>query len=422
MSGGGRPALMAIGDSLYQGVRSLSFTSELGRHSPPAQVAAALGVALVTPNPRLPILFDLEALIRQGEVVHLVAAIRHVTLANMQAWLGGDAWSQYAMFDNVAVGGAEIASLYEDSYAAYWPQLAGLVAKIQASQVPDLTSIWSLWYALNVCFTLNPLHREEQAGQSQIDQVLQRQPRMLLVNIGSNEGLFDAGFMGAVGDATFTSIQQIPQKMRAVGERLAALPADTVIAFNSLIRPRTAANLMPAPDATGYPGDGYFTAYGPRIGSTQQDIPGAVLKQLDELVAEVNADTQANLRQQLGARLRWVDLYAASTAIDGKHYQNAAVMVQPKGDLHSLRNVPLLSLFGHMLAGGLAGVDNMHPTAVGYAAIADAVLQAMGSSRATDRDAAFLADTLLTGLPLDLTTVQAELALVGAVSTFTRSL
>jgi hypothetical protein len=39
-----------------KGVRSLGFTSELGRYSPPAQVAELLDLPFTTPNPRIPIL------------------------------------------------------------------------------------------------------------------------------------------------------------------------------------------------------------------------------------------------------------------------------------------------------------------------------------------------------------------------------
>jgi hypothetical protein len=61
-----RPAIMAVGDSPYQGVRSLSFTSELALHSPPVQVARSLSLPMTVPDPARPILFDLEARLRQG--------------------------------------------------------------------------------------------------------------------------------------------------------------------------------------------------------------------------------------------------------------------------------------------------------------------------------------------------------------------
>ena len=409
--------MMAIGDSMYQGVRSLSFTASLGRYSPPAQVAGSLGVPFLTPNPRLPFLFDLEQMIRQG-VVHLALAANEIAAAIMQVWLNGDPWSQHAAFDNIAVGGAEISSLWDDTYAEYWPKIPGLLARIKASSVPDFTTIWALWYALNVCFTLNPQHLPAQADKTQLDQVMERQPKLLLVNIGSNEGLFDAGFLGDLSDAVFASVRNIPEKIGPVAQRLAGLPDDTIIAFNSLVRPRCASNLMPSADDNSSPGDGYFSAYGPRLLSTQQDIAGSRLQAFDELTADVNAQVEALLKQTLGTKLRWVDLYASSTDFDGKHYQDRAVVAHPNGVTHPLRNVPLFCPFGHLFMGGLTGIDNMHPSVVGYALIADAVLAALGRPERIDKDAAFLNDTLLTDLPANLPIVQAGLAAIGSLATF----
>lgn len=64
------------------------------------------------------------------------------------------------------------------------------------------TTIGDLWFALNNCYTLNPRHRDEQRGKTQLDQVADRQPQILLINIGSNEGLFMAGFAGDFSDQT----------------------------------------------------------------------------------------------------------------------------------------------------------------------------------------------------------------------------
>ena len=67
-----------------------------------------------------------------------------------------------------------------------------------------------LWFALNNCYTLNPRHRNEQRGKSQLDQVADRQPQILLINIGSNEGLFMAGFAGDFSDQTLRAWRRSP--------------------------------------------------------------------------------------------------------------------------------------------------------------------------------------------------------------------
>ena len=159
-----------------------------------------------------------------------------------------------------------------------------------------------------------------------------RQPKVLLVNIGSNEGLFRAAFLGAFDPQTLNSVAAIPQKMEPLAEQLASLPsAVETIAFNSLVRPRTAPNLMPGSNPRGiYPGDGYFSSYGPWIISEAGTIPGETLRQFDQMTAEVNERVRVLMANKLGARFKFVDLYAASTSLDGKHYQNRPLVVHSR--------------------------------------------------------------------------------------------
>src|SRR5262249_41632626 len=153
---------------------------------------------------------------------------------------------------------------FTDTYDDYWPRVRELTQKLHDDHLPNPAVIGELWYALNVCFTLNPLHRPEQARLTQIDQVAARKPRILLVNIGSNEGLFHAAFMGAFDAATLKSVAEIPTKMAALADRLAALPPEVEqIVFNSLVRPRTASNLMTREDFPKPTGEAYFTSYIP---------------------------------------------------------------------------------------------------------------------------------------------------------------
>ena len=45
--------------------------------------------------------------------------IRGVCLENLKSWPLDQPWSQHEAFDNIAVGGAQIASLFEDTYDKY---------------------------------------------------------------------------------------------------------------------------------------------------------------------------------------------------------------------------------------------------------------------------------------------------------------
>jgi hypothetical protein len=418
-----RPAIMAIGDSMYQGVRSLSFSAATAPIAPPAQVAAALGRPMNLPNPRIPILYDLEQIFRHGGLINLLSVIRDACLENIAFWRGPEPWSQHEAFDNVAIGGATIESLWTDTYAQSWATIPGLVANIQAKPVPDVGSIGRLWYALNVAFTLNPGKRPAQAAKTQLDQAADRKPGILLVNIGSNEGLFHAAFTGDFSQASFDAAAGIPAKMEALGQRLAALPPEIeLIVVNSLVRPRTASNLMPVarpgmPPDPDYPGDGYFSLYGPSIGGGSV-VPGATVKRYDDAIRAVNDQVRQRLEATVGARLAFVDLYEATTRFDGKHYADRGVIVTPGGRFHRLSNTALNLFLGSLMTGGLTGLDNMHPTAPGYGLIANAVLEAMGATPRVDMLQAYQADSLLQNLPHTWNLSHIELAVLGSLGVF----
>jgi lysophospholipase L1-like esterase len=393
-----KPEMMAIGDSLYQGVRSLSLTSNTAPFSPPALVAESLGIErFAVPTPPRPILWDVEKIFDRP-VPLIISAIElpGEVRANGAIWLADRTWTSDEAFDNVAVGGAEIDSLYNDTYAKHWSKFQRQFAEILLNPLP-YQMLSDMWYSLNVCFTLNPHRREEQMERSQLDQVVDRRPKRLLVNIGSNEGLFSGAFLGDIGAAN-TSLQAGMAKMRVLAEKLAELPRDTEhIVFNSLIRPRTATNLMPADkDTINYPNDRYFDAYGPWLFSDQQNIPGSQLKSFDDLVQYQNGEVHNLLQQKLGSRLVYVDLYEMSDRFDGKHYKDRTLNIRGR----TLKNLPLSGTSADF-GGGLTGLDNMHPTVPGYSLIADAVLAAIQPNNpvTTNKDIMFSRDTLLNNIP-----------------------
>ncbi|HTI83110.1 MAG TPA: hypothetical protein VL614_21875 [Acetobacteraceae bacterium] len=416
-----RPDIMGIGDSMYQGIRSLSFLPSMVQHSTPKQVADALGMAMVVPDLQRPMLFDLEQQIREGGLLHLVQGIRNTCLQELPHWPLNQPWSQHEAFDNIAVGGATIGSMLDDTDANHRDEFIRMSATLATPglSIRQLAStVGSLWFALNNCYTLNPRHRDEQAGKSQMQQVEDRLPRILLINIGSNEGLFKAGFLGDFSQQTMAGVDTIPRLLAPLAERLKALPARVErIVFNGLIRPRFIPNLMPSAEhQNDFPGEANFFAYGPRISDTQTRISAQQVQDFDALVARVNAEAQDVLRTALGDRVRFADVFAACPPFDGKHFQHRGLAI-PRHN-KTLTNQALQPLPFNFI-GGFAGLDNMHPTVPGYAVIADVVLAALGRSVSIDKDAAYDADTLLNHLPgLRMLVFDAELALVGSLGVF----
>jgi hypothetical protein len=384
--------MMAIGDSLFQGVRSLSYTSQTSSYSPPALVAEALGVQRFTvATPPRPILWDLESTLRLPlpPIVSL-GSVPIEAKINAIKWRDSNTWADDEAFDNVSVGGAQIDSLYLDDYDTSWKEFSDLLSK----PLP-IKTLSDMWYALNVCFTLNPRREESLRDRTQMRQVADRKPKTLMVNIGSNEGLFSAAFLGDIASANQTLPASLT-KMRVLATELSKLPVDVeYIIFNSLVRPRTGSNLMPADRPVHiYPGEDYFDAYGPWLFSSQQPITGKTMEDFDELVKQQNYEVRDIMKEKVGSRLVFVDLYEMSTRYDAKHFQGRTLNI---GD-HHLENVPLNGETWSY-GGGLTGLDNLHPTIPGYSLIADGMLEAMGRTERVDKLTALHRDTLLNKIP-----------------------
>lgn len=399
------PSLMAIGDSLYQGTRSLTTRRELCQYSVPAQVARALGVVdFMIPDPTQPFIVDMEDWLKDLDLTRISAWLGQ----NAAYWLGAPpSPSGVQYFDNVAVAGSEVWHLYAFSANDGQKQAAAVMATLGGVPL-SLSSfgnvnVADLYYGVNSRFTLNPSNEPAFENMTQLDWVAERQPVQLLVNIGSNNGLWDMCFNAqpttkfyfgkAYGvneglpheDDDFTQIEEL-------ADHLAKLPPDVKeIYFNSLGRPRCVGNLMPIGN-TGHPqhddylvwyehpGEEYFDQYENRF-ALSPNIYGRIsasdMKAMDEYVADTNARIQSILRRVVtGRTLTFVDMYKELSDYDAKHYGDREGVVC--GKLTMSNNMFESGLLGGFRMGGLFGLDGMHPTTVGYGLMARAVLSAMG--------------------------------------------
>ncbi|HYM33698.1 MAG TPA: hypothetical protein VEU47_20530 [Candidatus Cybelea sp.] len=409
-----RPELMAIGDSCYNGVRSLTITAPLAAWSVPAQVARAFGWAFKSPDYPRPILFDFEQIVRDpGQF----ATLRDIVIANARAWLAGGPWSKAEAFDNLSLAQARIADLATFTYADHAARLPALLGDLTGSSSLKLQSLVELHCALNGCFVLNPRNDPAlpQAREAPIDIVAARRPKRLLVNIGINDGIWTVCL-----EATGKNLDadKIFADMSHLGVRLLELRTSGAvdrIYLNLLPKPSAVANLMPprnpqkCPDA-----GGYYPGYLGRLG-TQGGLSGRELFEIDTAIARLNGEIRdglASLFAEAGG-LEIVDTFAAMANQDDKHCRDPEPIrvMHGKSEWH-LTNIPLqgFALFGGFTGGGLFGLDNLHPTLVGYAVLARSVCNAISAAegippaRPIDFQQAFDADSLLQDVPglLDL--------------------
>src|SRR5271165_1659288 len=405
--------LMAIGDSIYNGVRSLTIKADLAAHSVPAQVASAFRWEFVSPDYPRPMLADFEQVFSDPLAGTLDLLRNEAT--NAHAWLAQASWSQNALFHNLRIAQQVVNDLTTANYSTALTtaqQLASLGASMAINQLPKL------YQALNTCFVLNP-QRNNADARTAIDILAAAKPKRLLINIGINDGLWTLLLMG---DASDYQTRIDPTAAMATLARALSDKCGDIENFyiNLFPKPSAIANLMPRTDDES-PNGGYFSQYLGRL-IQAGGIPGTTMQAIDDWV---NTDLNPRIRtafRPLGARAHFVDLYAMNAAYDRKNgIATKSVIVNSGATQILLDNLPLevLPIVGGRRDGGLFGLDNLHPTVVGYGLIAQAVCDTIAATEGLaptviNPQSCYDADTLLHNLPPQIALADFVLGFIGA--------
>src|SRR5882724_7459105 len=318
------PDVMAIGASVFNGVRSATITRALAEKAAPVQVAKQMGWRIVTPDYPRPVLLDLEDLIRRiisGQQKLNLDQIREQVRANAEAWLADmpRGWSTQTVFDNIAIAQAGIVDLVTFNAGALKAAIPGLVDQLRDGTA-GLGGIATLYFSINGTFLLNPSGKPELDGLSCVDQVALRKPKCLLVSIGSNEGLFEGAFTGPYGPAVAAKIDTIPAKMRtlaqALHDRIGDDGAVPLMVWTNLIKPSTIANLMPRPfNATLPRGQKYYKNYQCTLFNSG-DTTGEQIAAFDQQIQRINNQVESDVTRILATprrAVKFADIYAMSS-------------------------------------------------------------------------------------------------------------
>ena len=395
--------MMAIGDSMFNGMTSLTIDADRAKLSLPNLVARALGIA---PKFRevdysRPVLFNLETELRKNPV-KLLATFGKGVISNIKFWqqdyppMGGTSASarEPLFFDNVAIAGATSDQLLCDTAAKNNELWRGVEPKPGFLDVPSGLGDWH--QEINTSFILNPRdldgqHRAPDLSKlSQMAEVWLRKPVRLLINIGSNDGVWRAGFNGEAPDPT--ELQTLIANMKMI---VRLIPDETKFVYvDNLIPPSRVPNLNPiSSDITRNCPNGkvYYNKYQTYLSlGPLANVLAADACEFDQTVAKLNDDIKRAMQDELSSRvatdpgarniqLQFVDISQLLWTYDRKHYADAkAVDVKWRGHVIHLTNwvvhpARLLPL-PHPRTGGLSGYDNMHPTMVMYGRGAEAVL------------------------------------------------
>ena len=417
-----RPPVMAIGDSMSNGVRSLTIRDELAAISPVQQFVEATGLPFKRPVYPREVLFDLEELARKG-IVSLFT-LQSAIMKNGKAWLTAKPKAKPIFFDNLSCAGADWSDLFDRRGGDARQEALDNFAQMQASDNLDLGAAARLWFSINDAFLLDPSAGSafaETSQLSQLDQVASRLPERLLINIGANEGLFRFGMLGAYDDkdldfATCPGAQEIVRQAKRLGQFLAAHLRNDLkfVYFNTLIRPRAVPNLAPYQDedfinnATRKALNGkYYGEYSTKVALRAPVTPKA-MKAYDAVIKTANDEAVKAIRAELAGtpiKLVPVDLFGGIEAYDSKHYGDSRSIEIKKGGklVKRITNLPFASST-LKFQGGIAGLDNMHPSAIGYAAIANEMIKAYDaaegqSTKPIDFHKAYQKDSLLRSPP-----------------------
>jgi hypothetical protein len=412
-----RPELMAIGDSLGNGVRSLTIDRDLAAHSVSAQVARAFNWEFITPDYPRPMLANFERIFRDpfsGTLDLLRNAAN-----NAHAWLADQRWSQQPMFHNLSIAQQVVSDVYTANYAASLATAANIAA--QGVGMP-IASLPNLYQALNTCFVLNP-GRTPNDTRTAVDILAEARPKRLLIHIGVNNGLWTLLLLADPTNYT-TRINPIPS-MHTLALRLRdRCPDIEHFYINFFPKPSAIANLMP-PWAGGdppRPSNGYYTSYvGDLLGNG--GITGDKMREIDTWIADVLNPQMRDAFAPLGDRVHFVDLYASSATYDRKNGINTKEVLLNRGptefllDNRAIAVTPFGGLSG--FGGGLFGLDNLHPTLVGYGIIAQSVCDVIAATEGVPAptislQACYDADTLLNNLPATIGLADFALEFVGA--------
>jgi hypothetical protein len=428
-SPGDQPAMMAAGDSLTNGVTSLTMDQLLASHSWPTLVAKALGMPKfgdATYPPNRPILSNFESDL-QGPILGLLFGLGSDLQSDISYWQNtypvADAPGMPDFFDDIAVAQADSQDMMCDTAAINQVKLNSTPLDPDFLGIPSNLGDWYYW--INARFILNPKLTNAspialppavpRSQLSQLAQVLLRKPKRLLMWIGNNDGVWLMAFDsyvpttsypdGESTNAVSVTVQQeidylvanqgLTAKYIADSYSAAGLQAPYVYLVD-LPLPSRAANLDPVIDAqqpraqqlgfcstdTNHTGLKYFNYYTNYLTMAALEVRSRdEVCAMDAAISKANDDIETAMRKSLGNRLVRIKINDTLLKYDGKHVDGAGVPVKLNGQNVKLDNEVLHTAApGIWRSGGLMGYDNMHPTWVAYAVVAQTIATAISQN------------------------------------------
>lgn len=448
-----RPQLMAMGDSLYNGVQSLRMNWWLSEWSAPSLVAIRLGLIREygadrtgerefyspqypkqgsSPSETINYGLNLEEAGIKYRAINLTQVPRRQQIS-LRELLSYTPPNGRAMVDNIAFSGAnsldilhwtpgDFRNLAENNLDKMGGRLFGIPKAFKA--------LGSAFTYSNAAFVLNPTRDDCLEKLTALQQVELREPKRLLLNIGSNNGVYLAGFSGQAiesergffgkqviadncnGDEELIGINNKPRCIKPIKKfideqltsdiehllkRLSKVKNLEYVYINNLALPSQTANVIfPKWQARG------SQSFSLDILNNKQ-IDRNTINNADNIVRKVNKKIKEAIENQNklpGPRFVYVDMARTLEAYDYKrcifskqgNCQNRTMPVLKKlsgtDRDYVFDNRPMKAagtsglrtgsdFAAGIKQGGLFSFDNMHLSSLGYEVMALAVRYAM---------------------------------------------
>lgn len=434
---------MALGDSLYNGVQSLRINWWLSEWSPPSLIAIRLGLIQERAAdrtgrrqfyaPQYPghggkpssvknYGFNLETrglhtFIHRTVNLLNVPAAQRTLLTELLTYYRPP--NQRAMVDNIAFSGANSIDLVAWTPKDYRRLAKSALSRMSGGIGTSFAALSDAFTYSNATFVLNPMHDRCLETMTPLEQVELRRPKRLLINIGSNNGLYKIGFFGTAPKAQgscagedkviamsgqphcvspihkFIEVR-LDKDMDELLARLSKVKGLEYVYINGLALPSQVANVVYSPEAEAR-------------GMAQLDILAGrdvalnLITSGDDLVRNANRNMAAkiaNANRLIGPKFVFVDVAAVLSRYDYKFCMRKGQracedkrlivpgsMSGTRSD-HLFDNRPLQAsgssqamtgeaFLANHKAGGLFSFDNMHLSSLGYEVMAASVTSAM---------------------------------------------
>lgn len=234
-----RPDLMAIGDSLYNGVQSLRINWWLSEWSAPTLVAVRLGLVDEfrsdrtgtrrfygpqypgqgdAPKDTKSFGFNLEGVRASWKPWEWgsLLDIPEEQARNLGELLVYRPPNGRAFVDNIAFSGATTIDLLHWTAADFRRSAEdALMHMAQANRFNKFKYLGNAFTFSNAAFVLNPMRHPCLETLTPVEQVMVRKPRRLLINIGANNGIDMSGFAGVGLDEDSCSQEELELKSQS---------------------------------------------------------------------------------------------------------------------------------------------------------------------------------------------------------------